>query len=386
MNEHKGSNLISDEDYGYQSQPTTAAVAALQPLDISHFKTKKIQRNNQTLTILLQNSNGPCALLAIVNCLILAHSDIYQGLSQYVAYSEIVEVSELLKYLVEIIHTAHTLTAEEAEIVLQLLPTLNTGLSINPKFDGSFEQTRELLIFKAFGLQVAHGWIISPEADIDEYHTIIERYPSYESAQQCLIDAYDINERAATATPQELQIIEDSHKVRAYFAKCGTQLTEYGLSTLSRHLTPGQMYVFFRNNHFNTIVRDGMEIFQLLTDLGFAEKSEYVWESLLSINGTNNSFFKGDFQPIFVRESQLADDGGAAALHSYDQMEDEDRALAMAIQEEEDQRAAKALQKRYQKPNAAAEGQTEGQTAKKDSKKKGKKDKKGKKKSSCVIL
>lgn len=384
-------NLITDEDYVYQSQPATAQVeaAALNPLDITQFQTKKIQRQNSTFNILLQNSNGPCALLAIVNALILSSQQnnniSVAALVQYVTYSDIVQVSELLKYLNEIVLTGGHVSSEEIEIVLGYLPNLNTGLPINPKFDGSFEETRELLIFKAFGLQIAHGWIISPEADSDEYDAIMQRYISYEIAQQVLIDAYEAQEKP-DKTPKDLQIIEDSHKVRAFFAKCGTQLTDYGLKTLSRHLTPGQVYIFFRNNHFNTIVRDGMEIFQLLTDLGFKDKNQYVWESLLSINGSNNSFFKGDFQPIFVGETGNASNNPFVAEHESpnQQMEDEDRALAMAIQEEEDQRAAKALQRRYKDPADA--GAADGARKKEKKDKSKKKDNKGKKKSSCIIL
>jgi hypothetical protein len=41
----------------------------------------------------------------------------------------------------------------------------------------------------------------------------------------------------------------------------------------------GQFAIFFRNNHFNTIFKKDSNVYQLVTDIGFAHKN-MVWEKL----------------------------------------------------------------------------------------------------------
>ena len=81
------------------------------------------------------------------------------------------------------------------------------------------------------------------------------------------------------------------------------------------------MAVFFRNNHFSTVHRSGGQLFLLVTDQGFLEKSSLVWETLANIEG-DTEFVDAQFQP---GEEGLA------------QGEDGDRALALALGRQEEQ-------------------------------------------------
>ena len=54
------------------------------------------------------------------------------------------------------------------------------------------------------------------------------------------------------------------------------QLTYHGLAELSTTLKEGELAVFFRNNHFSTVHRSGGQLFLLVTDQGFLEKSSLV--------------------------------------------------------------------------------------------------------------
>ena len=54
------------------------------------------------------------------------------------------------------------------------------------------------------------------------------------------------------------------------------QLTYHGLAELSTTLKEGELAVFFRNNHFSTVHRSGGQLFLLVTDQGFLEKSNLV--------------------------------------------------------------------------------------------------------------
>ena len=47
----------------------------------------------------------------------------------------------------------------------------------------------------------------------------------------------------------------------------------------------GQLAVFFRNNHFSTMVKQGDTLYLLVTDQGFLLQADVVWETLDSVQG-----------------------------------------------------------------------------------------------------
>ena len=47
----------------------------------------------------------------------------------------------------------------------------------------------------------------------------------------------------------------------------------------------GQLAVFFRNNHFSAMVKEGGSLYLLVTDLGFLDQEDVVWETLDSVQG-----------------------------------------------------------------------------------------------------
>ena len=72
------------------------------------------------------------------------------------------------------------------------------------------------------------------------------------------------------------------------------QLTQYGLGEMYNHLAEGNLAVFFRNNHFATITKHGGVLYLLVTDLGYANVRDIMWEKLDVINGDTeyaNEFF-----------------------------------------------------------------------------------------------
>ena len=102
---------------------------------------------------------------------------------------------------------------------------------------------------------------------------------------------------------------------------CHSQLTYHGLAELSTTLKEGELAVFFRNNHFSTVHRSGGQLFLLVTDQGFLEKSSLVWETLANIEG-DTEFVDAQFQP---------------GEEGMPQGEDGDRALALALGRQEEQ-------------------------------------------------
>ena len=70
-----------------------------------------------------------------------------------------------------------------------------------------------------------------------------------------------------------------------------------GLIALRDHLKNNQMAVFFRNNHFSTIIKHDFEVYTLATDVAFTEVDEIIWECMSEISG-NNQYCNHQFIPL----------------------------------------------------------------------------------------
>lgn len=79
-----------------------------------------------------------------------------------------------------------------------------------------------------------------------------------------------------------------------------TQLSPFGLTQLTTQLAPGSVSIFFRNDHFSTLYKHphSHQLFTLVTDAGYANHAEVVWESLVDVTGFNTEFLSGDFRAV----------------------------------------------------------------------------------------
>ena len=81
----------------------------------------------------------------------------------------------------------------------------------------------------------------------------------------------------------------------AFLTSTSHQLTYHGLERLHAHIGEDALHVFFRNNHFGTITKHNGILYLLVTDLGYANTPEIVWEKLDSIDGDTeyvNEYFE----------------------------------------------------------------------------------------------
>jgi hypothetical protein len=67
------------------------------------------------------------------------------------------------------------------------------------------------------------------------------------------------------------------------------------LEQLHKNIDDDALHVFFRNNHFATLTKHNGVLYLLVTDLGYANTPEIIWEKLDSIDGNTeyvNEFFE----------------------------------------------------------------------------------------------
>ena len=138
-------------------------------------------------------------------------------------------------------------------------------------------------------------------------------------------------------------IVTSALVVREFLENNPSQLTVYGIACLSEQLAEGQLAVFFRNNHFNVLLKHEGCLYILVTDQGYQHESDIVWEKLTCLDG-DTEFVDGNFKPFRPHSS------GDAAMSAHDtnpaDQENTDFALALQLQQQEEHQAAVAAAQR----------------------------------------
>ncbi|KAK9460672.1 uncharacterized protein V1516DRAFT_677348 [Lipomyces oligophaga] len=304
------SSIVPDSDSrpadpaSVSSQKTTSSqIRGIPPVEESSFNMKKIkwldpQRQSRQDSIILQNENGPCPLIALVNTLILSTSKTVQTPLSQLSTRDEINASYLIDLLAELLLTKDITGAAGDDItsVLSLLPSLHTGLNVNPRFDGTFEPSPELALFRVFDVDLVHGWISDP--DNRYFDKAVNSAMSYEGSQSLLIQASEVTSKLGTQaslTAEELEVVENARIIEIFLERTATQMTAFGIKFLNELLSPGSFAVLFRNDHFSTVYKhpDTKQLFMLVTDAGFAQHSAIVWESLNDVSGSASLFFNG---------------------------------------------------------------------------------------------
>lgn len=340
-------------------------------LEVS-FPVKTIcwSQYEQTTPILLQEDNGPCPLLAIVNTLLLqADVDARNHLNSYgssrvhatQAIRSLLQNSDqnrvsldlVVNTLLDYLHNFSGLGVEAIAVLQDHLPSLVYGLDVDINLiNGTFSKNGlAQKLFSAFGLAFVHGWCREPTGC--EVDAVFEELQTYDALQD-----FQLRDSSTSAL-----------QAREWMKSNSTQLTEYGLKKIDELMAPDLVAIFFRNNHFSTLYKGKDNGFYLLiTDRDFCKHDGYTWQSLNSISGDEDLFFTGDLVPIF----QDTDIGSAGA--------ETDLQMAKALQEEEDVAMAKALQRKLnmKKQKSSSLDKEPEETIKKEKTKE-------KKKSHCVV-
>jgi len=265
------------------------------------YRLKKIKFRDRPCHILLQNENGPCPLLAAANVLLLKDSI---TLPSGCTGAGVVTIDQLVNVLAEKIlinnDQAGMSSDRHVQEVMDLFPTLQFGMDVNPKFTegpSGVEYTPGLDAFDLLRVTMVHGWLIDPEAP--EYPLVKSK--TYNELINMVVEGNDAGSRVLEKEDDDLssplrRLSAEDREALSTKANEGTiirdflesschQLTQYGLTVLHEHVEDGQMAVFFRNNHFNSLVRSGDNLYLLVTDVGYARAAGVVWEKLDVIDG-----------------------------------------------------------------------------------------------------
>ncbi|KER32129.1 hypothetical protein T265_01749 [Opisthorchis viverrini] len=253
---------------------------------IYHIKWISFQGTSRP--IITQNENGPCPIIAIGNVLLL------RGTMSLPIGTEVLTGQRLVNLLSDILLSHPVTDLDDGQLLnyettvadaFNLFPSLQTGLDINVRFTGvsAFEFTPALSVFDLFRITLYHGWLVDPE-NAELISVVSDR--SYNQLVERVI------ELKASADPDKAAqglLAED------FLAQTASQLTYHGLCELYSAVSDGQLAVFFRNNHYNTIYKTEGRILVLVTDQVLSNEPNIVWEVLNDVDG-NTQFVDEAFQ------------------------------------------------------------------------------------------
>ncbi|KAH7827215.1 putative Protein FAM63A [Monocercomonoides exilis] len=141
--------------------------------------------NYRQRRILMQSANGPCPLLALVNCLSLRGGII---LSHPGSYSSEELLSILKEYLIRFNPLKHESPdfadrSKNLSDAIGLLPSAFHGLDINIRFKSidDFEYSNQMVLFDMCNVSLFHGWVISKDDPLffylkdQSYNSLLEK-------------------------------------------------------------------------------------------------------------------------------------------------------------------------------------------------------------------
>eukprot|EP00898_Chlorokybus_atmophyticus_P003953 jgi/Chlat1/4559/Chrsp29S00340 len=105
--------------------------------------------------------------------------------------------------------------------------------------------------------------------------------------------------RSASLRSEGSSMVTELHEalvVENFLSLTASQLTYHGLVSLYEGLKERELCVFFRNNHFNTIFKNADNLYLLVTDQGYLNEQELVWERLSEVDN-DTQFCTSAFGP-----------------------------------------------------------------------------------------
>ncbi|XP_063482380.1 ubiquitin carboxyl-terminal hydrolase MINDY-1 isoform X5 [Symphalangus syndactylus] len=252
------------------------------------YWVKWIPWKGERTPIITQSTNGPCPLLAIMNILFL------QWKVKLPPQKEVITSDELMAHLGNCLLSIKPQEKSEGlqlnfqqnvDDAMTVLPKLATGLDVNVRFTGvsDFEYTPECSVFDLLGIPLYHGWLVDPQQSPEAVRAVGKL--SYNQLVERIITCKHSS---------DTNLVTEGLIAEQFLETTAAQLTYHGLCELTAAAKEGELSVFFRNNHFSTMTKHKSHLYLLVTDQGFLQEEQVVWESLHNVDG-DSCFCDSDF-------------------------------------------------------------------------------------------
>ncbi|EDL38794.1 ubiquitin carboxyl-terminal hydrolase MINDY-1 isoform 2 [Mus musculus] len=354
----------------------------IQQPELDFYCVKWIPWKGERTPIITQSTNGPCPLLAIMNILFL------QWKVKLPPQKEVITSDELLTHLGNCLLSIKPQEKSEGlqlnfqqnvDDAMTVLPKLATGLDVNVRFTGvsDFEYTPECSIFDLLGIPLYHGWLVDPQS------------PEAVSAVGKLSYNQLVEKIITCKHSSDSNLVTEGLVAEQFLETTAAQLTYHGLCELTAAATEDELSVFFRNNHFSTMTKHKSHLYLLVTDQGFLQEEQVVWESLHNVDG-DSCFCDSDFHLSHSLGKSHGAEGGGGSPEKQLQVDQQqqqpqgtlglsDLELAQQLQQEEYQQQQAVQPVRTRAPSPQGRGATSGRPA-------GERRQRSKTESDCVLL
>ncbi|PVH36446.1 hypothetical protein PAHAL_6G074900 [Panicum hallii] len=270
--EEKGDGKAEEEDENIQEKAIISGMRGnlnMRPIDFFERSTHIIHQIN----------DGPCALIAVCNILLLK-GDIF-----FERDETVVSMDYLLNLVFTLIRESAKMQAYSPEIRRQIwdvAPKLAEGFDMNVVFNRTdgFTVTPEWLLLDCLDLNIRHGWI--PNVDLLPGPEVPE--VSYERL-----------------TLKSLEPdCPDAETIKNFLN--GHQLTLIGLVSLLEDLGEKIPCILYCHYHYSTIAKVNGVIYSLVTNINYL-RTRAVWQ-MLQVNG-GGVYLDSKFRPIYMWLIQL---------------------------------------------------------------------------------
>lgn len=366
------------------------------------YRLKHTYFQGREVAVCLQNMNGPCPLLAIINVLSLYGRVTFGSEEQIVSAATLFgHICRLLKCVVPQssefppsfeagaalpspsapLLSKNGLGANETKVMndaMDVLPKLQSGIDLNVRFSGimAFEYTSECSVFDLLRVPLVHGWLMDERPGAEKltklsYNQMVEKAISCDclSPPASAKNSIKCDNENSVKTEQSSKSKEKSGTKEQksglalhieadndvldficadFLRDTASQLTQTGLQALRENLEEEQLCVFFRNNHFSTLYKKLGRLFLLVTDEGYGDFPDIVWESLESVNGDTCyvDITLGLRPYITLPVATPATDVSLSNERASVEGQESDEALARRLQAEESAEAQKVIEQR----------------------------------------
>ncbi|KAM6217148.1 ubiquitin carboxyl-terminal hydrolase MINDY-1 [Rhynchocyon petersi] len=288
------------------------------------YCVKWIPWKEERTPIITQSTNGPCPLIAIMNILFL------QWKVKLPPQKEVITSEELMAHLGDCLLSIKPQEKSEGlqlnfqqnvDDAMTVLPKLATGLDVNVRFTGvsDFEYTPECSVFDLLGIPLYHGWLVDPQS------------PEAVSAVGKLSYNQLVEKIITCKHSSDTNLVTEGLIAEQFLETTAAQLTYHGLCELTAAAKEGELSVFFRNNHFSTMTKHKGHLYLLVTDQGFLQEEQVVWESLHNVDG-DSCFCDSNFHLSHALVKGPGAEGGSGSPQKQLQV-DQDYLIALSLQQ-----------------------------------------------------